>query len=91
MLNEAKQRNDVLSQAYAALHAEYVQLRTSRRKEQQLSLDGGLPRPAYGGAAALVFDPTMGAAVAGAGGDRLDMDLLMYSSDLTPGANTFAL
>ncbi|KAL2167621.1 hypothetical protein VTG60DRAFT_1057 [Thermothelomyces hinnuleus] len=30
MLNEAKQRNDVLSQAYAALHAEYIALKSSQ-------------------------------------------------------------
>jgi len=30
MLNDAKQRNDVLSQAYATLHAEYVALKTSQ-------------------------------------------------------------
>jgi len=29
MLNDAKQRNDVLSQAYATLHAEYVALKSS--------------------------------------------------------------
>jgi len=30
MLNEARQRNDVLSQAYAALHAEYMALKNSQ-------------------------------------------------------------
>ena len=30
MLSDAKQRNDVLSQAYAALHAEYVSLKSSQ-------------------------------------------------------------
>lgn len=30
MLNEAKQKNDVLSQAYAALHAEYIKLTSSK-------------------------------------------------------------
>ncbi|KAK4244921.1 hypothetical protein C7999DRAFT_16847 [Corynascus novoguineensis] len=30
MLNEAKQRNDVLSQAYATLHAEYIALKSSQ-------------------------------------------------------------
>ncbi|KAH6845080.1 hypothetical protein B0I37DRAFT_355591 [Chaetomium sp. MPI-CAGE-AT-0009] len=33
MLNDAKQRNDVLSQAYAALHAEYVSLKSSQMGE----------------------------------------------------------
>jgi len=84
MLNDAKQRNDVLSQAYATLHAEYVQLRTSQRKDEQLEP----PRAAYGGAD-LVFDPTMGG-MTSASGDRLDMDLFVYS-DLTGGANAFSL
>ncbi|KAH8893126.1 hypothetical protein GQ53DRAFT_860131 [Thozetella sp. PMI_491] len=35
MLNDAKQRNDVLSQAYASLHAEYVSLKTSQLKDYQ--------------------------------------------------------
>jgi AP-1-like transcription factor len=30
MLNEAKQKNDVLSQAYAALHAEYIKLTSTK-------------------------------------------------------------
>jgi hypothetical protein len=33
MLNDAKQRNDVLSQAYAELHAEYVALKASQLKD----------------------------------------------------------
>jgi AP-1-like factor len=86
MLNDARQRNDVLGQAYAALHAEYVQLRTSQLKEQQLEQ----PRAAYGvGGADLVFDPTIGG-MTGAGGDRLDMDLFLYS-DMAGGANSYSL
>ena len=84
MLTDAKQRNDVLSQAYATLHAEYVQLRTSQRKEEQLQH----PRPAYGGAD-LVFDPNM-SGMTGAGGDRLDMDVFVYS-DMLAGGNTFSM
>ncbi len=38
MLSDAKQRNDVLSQAYATLHAEYVALKTSQLKEYQTEL-----------------------------------------------------
>lgn len=87
MLDDAKQRNDVLSQAYATLHAEYVQLRTSQRKDQQLEQQLEQPHAAYGGGD-LVFDPSVGALTAG--GDRLDMDLFVYS-DLTCGANAFSL
>jgi AP-1-like transcription factor len=62
MLNEAKSRNDVLSQAYAALHAEYVALKAAQLKDQQ----------SY--QTELVFDPTMGMT----NNDRLDMDLFVY-------------
>lgn len=34
MLNDAQQRNDVLNQAYAVLHAEYVSLKTNQIKDQ---------------------------------------------------------
>ncbi|KAK4156251.1 hypothetical protein C8A00DRAFT_41218 [Chaetomidium leptoderma] len=34
LLDDAKQRNDVLSQAYATLHAEYVALKTSEISDQ---------------------------------------------------------
>ncbi|KAB5577603.1 hypothetical protein GE09DRAFT_525180 [Coniochaeta sp. 2T2.1] len=84
MLTDAKQRNDVLSQAYASLHAEYVQLRTSQRKEDQLQP----PRSTYGGAD-LVFDPAMGG-MTSAGNDRLDMDVYVYS-DMLAGGNSFTM
>lgn len=83
MLNDAKQRNDVLSQAYATLHEEYVQLRTSHHDDQHLEQ----PRGAYGGAN-LVFDPSMGGMTTG--DSKLDMDLFVYS-DLTGGVNNFSL
>jgi hypothetical protein len=72
MLNDAKQRNEVLSQAYAALHAEYVALRASQItdpafRHQEYDL-------AYGAA------PNMGIS---AGVDGLDMDVFVY-----PGLNT---
>ncbi len=47
MLNEAKQRNDTLSQAYAELHAEYVKLKTSQFHDATYQTD-------------LAFDPTIG-------------------------------
>lgn len=34
MLNDAQQRNDVLNQAYAVLHAEYVSFKTNQIKDQ---------------------------------------------------------
>ena len=40
MLNDAKQRNDVLGQAYAALHAEYVTLKNSQIKDYTAELYG---------------------------------------------------
>jgi AP-1-like transcription factor len=41
MLNDAKSRNEVLTQAYASLHAEYVQLKASELKEQAYQADLG--------------------------------------------------
>lgn len=72
------------------LPADYAQFTTSKRKQHQQQLDGGggLPRPTYG-AAGLAYDPTMAGVLTVAGGDRPDMDLLMYS-DLT-GALPFPL
>ena len=46
MLTDAKQRNDVLGQAYAALHAEYISLKTAQIKEQ--SYQPELAYPAMG-------------------------------------------
>ena len=48
MLNDAKQRNDVLSQAYAALHSEYVSLKSSQLKEYQAEMTYGHPPMAMG-------------------------------------------
>ncbi len=49
MLNDAKQRNETLSQAYAELHAEYVKLKASQLNDS--AFQGDLP-----------FDPTIGLA-----------------------------
>lgn len=80
MLNDAKQRNDHLSHAYAALHDEYVQLKTSQLKEQQHHHQQAQPQhhaAVYGNGADLVFDPSMiGMA---SSNDRLDMDLYVYT------------
>jgi len=49
MLNEAKQRNDTLSRAYAELHAEYVKLKASQFHDAAYQPD-------------LAYDPTVGLA-----------------------------
>ena len=64
MLNDAKQRNDVLSQAYAALHSEFVSLKASHLKDYQAELAYGHPHP-----------PPMGLA----NNERLDMDMFVYT------------
>ncbi|KAK1836212.1 AP-1-like transcription factor YAP1 [Podospora conica] len=65
MLTDAKQRNDVLGQAYAELHSEYILLKTSQLKEQS----------SYPTEQQLAY-PSMGMPTAG---DGLDMDLFVYS------------
>ena len=70
LLNDAKNRNDVLSQAYASLHAEYVSLKTSQIHDQH-----GYPAQydvaAYGaGPAAMALNPAV---------DGLEMDMFVYS------------
>ncbi|KAJ0119137.1 hypothetical protein J7T55_013372 [Diaporthe amygdali] len=59
MLNDAKARNDVLSQAYADLQAEYLKLKTSSINEQQIptSYPASGPPAGLGG----YVDPTMSA------------------------------
>jgi AP-1-like transcription factor len=82
MLNEAKQRNDILGQAYAALHAEYVQLKASQFKDyQQQPPQMQQPDPlAYGTSATMPL---------ATGNDRLDMDLFVYG-DMSANAGTAA-
>ncbi|KAK7744494.1 hypothetical protein SLS53_003378 [Cytospora paraplurivora] len=60
MLNDAKARNDVLSQAYTELHAEYVNLKTSRsgHPPQQNAASFPMAGPAAGLGG--YVDPTMG-------------------------------
>jgi hypothetical protein len=41
MLNDAKSRNEVLTQAYATLHSEYIALKSSQLKEQAYQADLG--------------------------------------------------
>jgi AP-1-like factor len=83
MLDESKARNDMLSQAYAALHSEYVQLKASQDLEdQQAAVAAAAAVAAYrpsdhlGGA----FDRAGMALVSGPGAadDILDMDLFAY-------------
>ncbi|KAF6826747.1 bZIP transcription factor [Colletotrichum plurivorum] len=57
MLSEQKQKNDSLSQAYSALHAEYLKLRGTRTQQQHM------PRHHPAGPPPMVFDPSAAAAV----------------------------
>jgi len=69
MLSDAKQRNDVLGQAYAALQAEYIALKTTQYKDQGYHTD-------------LAYNPTtMGMPSAS---DELNLDMYVYS-DLQTG------
>lgn len=71
MLNDAKQRNDVLSQAYAALHAEYVALKTSQVTDQSYQPQFNA---AYSGA------PPMGL---NQGVNGLEMDSIFVYGDMS--------
>lgn len=78
MLNDAKARNDVLSQAYADLQAEYFKLKTSTVNEQQHQHQHQIPTsyPAAGAPAAGLggyVDPTMSALHVGG-----DLDAYLY-------------
>lgn len=68
MLNDAKQRNDVLSQAYATLHAEYVSLKTSQISDPSYPQQFDVP---YGSGA----PSNMGLTAAA---DGLSMDMYVY-------------
>ncbi|KAF6833893.1 bZIP transcription factor [Colletotrichum musicola] len=57
MLSEQKQKNDSLSQAYSALHAEYLKLRGTRTQQQHM------PRHHPAGPPPMVYDPSAAAAV----------------------------
>ncbi|KAK4236435.1 AP-1-like transcription factor YAP1 [Achaetomium macrosporum] len=72
MLNDAKQRNDVLSQAYAALHAEYVALKASHVNDPNPSYPQRYDLATYSGGASNMSVPT-GAA------DGLDMNMFVYN------------
>lgn len=79
MLNDAKARNDVLSQAYADLQAEYLKLKTSTVGEHQhhhhqhiptsYPAASGPPPPGLGG----YVDPTMSGMHVGG-----DLDAYLY-------------
>ncbi|KUI72836.1 AP-1-like transcription factor CAP1 [Cytospora mali] len=72
MLNDAKARNDVLSQAYTELHAEYVNLKTSRGisdHHHQAAAYSAAAGPTAGG----YVDPTMASLHAGS-----DLDVYLY-------------
>ncbi|KAI0134420.1 hypothetical protein BJ170DRAFT_199069 [Xylariales sp. AK1849] len=63
LLNEARQKNDGLNQAYATLQAEYIKLKSEQDATAQFQPLG------------LDFDPTMGTTPAG----RVDMDIYIYN------------
>jgi len=63
MLSDAKQRNDVLGQAYAALQAEYITLKTTQYKDQGYHAD-------------LSYNPTVGMP---ATSEDLNLDMYVYS------------
>jgi len=72
MLNDAKARNDVLSQAYADLQTEYLKLKASTVSEQQIPTSyaaAGPPPPGLGG----YVDPSMSAMHVGG-----DLDAYLY-------------
>ncbi|KAL2264855.1 hypothetical protein VTJ83DRAFT_7365 [Remersonia thermophila] len=64
MLNDAKQRNLVLTQAYAALHAEYVALKTSSQMPGDAS-SSYHPPPGFDPAVAVMSALSYGAAAPG--------------------------
>ncbi|KAL2129886.1 hypothetical protein VTI74DRAFT_7178 [Chaetomium olivicolor] len=72
MLSNAKERNDVLSQAYAALHAEYIALKSSQISDQNYPQDFDLT---YGSAPNMAYQ---------AGVDGFDMDSFVYT-DMSTG------
>jgi hypothetical protein len=82
MLDDAKQRNDVLSQAYATLHAEYVALKSSSSIGDGAGYPSQYDSMPYGAAAAAAG--LGGAAGAGAGDGLEGMDMFVYG-DLSAG------
>lgn len=75
MLDDAKQRNDVLSQAYATLHTEYVTLKTSQINDAQYSQQYDV---AYGAVSGnMHLSPT--------GVDGYEMDPFQVYGDMTNG------
>lgn len=75
MLNDAKQRNDVLGRAYETLHAEYILLKTHQYSDQGAYTDSHLSS-GYNSALSVSGSSS---------NDRLDMDLYVYS-DMAPTA-----
>jgi hypothetical protein len=77
MLNDAKQRNEVLTQAYATLHAEYVALKSSHITDPAA---GSYPQH-YD----MTYSTAPPMALSHAGVDGLDMDLFVYSDAVNAG------
>lgn len=84
MLSDAKQRNDMLSQAYAALHAEYVSLKSSPIGDTSYPPQySSMP---YGGASSSSAPGSMGLNAAAGGVDGLEgIDMYVYGDLNTAG------
>lgn len=78
MLNDAKQRNEALGEAYTQLHAEYLTLKASQLKEQHLEAhQQQAHQTAYGGSGGeLGYDAGM--SFTGTGSDRLNLDMFVF-------------
>lgn len=75
MLTDAQQRNDVLSQAYAALHAEYVALKSSSQLDDHHTYH--MP---YGGGGVPDMVGGLGTGAADGLVDGGGMDLFVYGA-----------
>lgn len=78
MLNEAKQRNEVLGHAYKTLQEEYILLKSQQYKTSHHDLYAH-PDAHLGG-----YNPTSMGVNGGNSNERLDMDLYVYP-DMTSG------
>ncbi len=99
MLNDAKQRNETLSHAYAELHSEYVRLKTAQFQDVAGVGVGGVPvssssissSSSYPSSVAdldlSAYDP---AAMGLTNNDRIDLDLFVYP-DMGAAGGTYTL
>ncbi|KAK2069519.1 hypothetical protein P8C59_004094 [Phyllachora maydis] len=96
MLSEAKQRNDILSQAYTALHAEFIVQPKARaghhddrqqqqQQQQQQQATAGYPQPSPVVAFPHPHHAGLPLAAGTGAADLLDMDLFVYPDLSVPG------